>query len=669
MKYLGLLLALGLVGMPLVALATDQDDLSDAHALGPYDEVACNGASEDELDTGDPNNKFFPPFAFDTQEQSDDGGGSFSGQYTFPFSDEEVFQKFNRDSSQASEPKVNVTVAPTEVEQGQEVSVVASLADFRDNGASQNLSYAVSFAVNEISLQGIMAGGKKLPESPTGSACGLVTRSPGEDGDNDGMDDNWEAVYGLNPNDPSDAFADPDGDSASRFYSNADGETLEVTPETAGGPTGVANNLAEFVYDTDPRRADTDGDTILDGMEFIGFAGPSVTFKVDQPVGSAMTVRAFAVGVSTQQDAKKELENIIKLDSTLKTFFVSNGEHLRGQAQTTQDFVVPGGTATIEASFVGSEAEPDSFAYTYVVDGQEVQNPSSARHILEVQVDPEREPGQDIPYEIRAINPATGQLATLRGEIRVGENVILEPDPLEPPAGSPYTVHALLSSAHSADEYLFQWTIDGVLDERASGVGRATIGLIAPVTVGSVQEVGLKLFTIDASTPVGAATLEIGVALPSVEIELVPENPIEGDVVTAFARPHDFPLNFDSDGNGTNDATLLRYNWTVDGTNLAPDENAAGFSSVTLLAGNTESQHNVSISVQSVGAHPESAQAKKSFETGSSGTGIIARAERATSNLAAALFASTPRTAGVVVGGLTGAGLLGYVVVRKRRVV
>ncbi|MFH0830561.1 MAG: hypothetical protein V1895_00690 [Parcubacteria group bacterium] len=665
----GSLMALMLSGLtlPLATSASDSDDLSDAHALGPYDEVSCNGASEDELDTGDPNEDYFPPFEFDTSEQSDDGGGSFSGQYSFPFSDEEVFQQFNRDSERASEPRVNVTVAPTEVEPGQEVSIVASLADFRDNAGNQNLAYAVAFAVNEISLQGILAGGKKLPESPTGSACGLVTRTAASDQDRDGMDDNWESAYGLNPDDASDAFADPDGDSASKFYLNAEGETLTVTPETAGGPTGVMNNLAEFVYDTDPRRADTDGDNITDGMEIIGFGGSAVTFKVDQPIGSALTVRAFAVGVSTQQDAKKELANIIKLDSTLKTFFVSNGEHLRGQVKTQDKFAVPGSSVTVEASFVGSEAEPDSFAYTYVVDGQEVQNPSSARHLLEVQVDPERQPGQDIPYEIRAVNPATGQLATLRGVIHVGEAVTLQADPPAPPAGSPYTVHALLNSNTSTDDYLFEWTIDGVLDERASGVGRATIGLTAEASTGSTQEVALKLYSTDQSVQVGQATLAINVARPAVAIELVPDSPSEGDTVTAFARPADFPFNLDSDNDGSLDATLLRYDWSVDGTSLQPIESAAGFSSITFLAGSDGQEHSLNLSVRSLGERAESAQASKSFVTGAGGSGLAYNFRKTAGSLTASLIKNASQIAGVVTATLIVAGLLGYITVQRRR--
>lgn len=61
------------------------------------------------------------------------------------------------------------------------------------------------------------------------------------DEDGDGMDDDWEADYGLNSTDPSDAEDDPDLD--------------ELT------------NLQEYLNSTDPNSNDTDSDQIHDGWE------------------------------------------------------------------------------------------------------------------------------------------------------------------------------------------------------------------------------------------------------------------------------------------------------------------------------------------------------------------------------------------------------------------
>jgi hypothetical protein len=61
------------------------------------------------------------------------------------------------------------------------------------------------------------------------------------DSDHDGMPDDWELANGLNPNDPSDASQDPDGDGLT--------------------------NLQEYQLGTNPHLADTDGDGIRDGLE------------------------------------------------------------------------------------------------------------------------------------------------------------------------------------------------------------------------------------------------------------------------------------------------------------------------------------------------------------------------------------------------------------------
>ena len=61
------------------------------------------------------------------------------------------------------------------------------------------------------------------------------------DGDGDGMQDFWEAANGLDPNDPSDADGDLDGDGLS--------------------------NLGEFELGSNANIADTDGDWVNDGFE------------------------------------------------------------------------------------------------------------------------------------------------------------------------------------------------------------------------------------------------------------------------------------------------------------------------------------------------------------------------------------------------------------------
>ena len=71
------------------------------------------------------------------------------------------------------------------------------------------------------------------------------------DSDGDGMDDVWEVLHGLNPNDPSDALSDPDGDGVS--------------------------NIGEYRAGTDPNKRDTNGNGASDGWELLNGLNPTVT--------------------------------------------------------------------------------------------------------------------------------------------------------------------------------------------------------------------------------------------------------------------------------------------------------------------------------------------------------------------------------------------------------
>jgi len=75
------------------------------------------------------------------------------------------------------------------------------------------------------------------------------------DTDGDGMIDGWEGYYGLNANSAEDRDWDSDSDG---YDANRDGE---LSPEEKH------TNFEEFLMDTNPVKADTDGDNCTDGWE------------------------------------------------------------------------------------------------------------------------------------------------------------------------------------------------------------------------------------------------------------------------------------------------------------------------------------------------------------------------------------------------------------------
>ncbi|MEM7384391.1 MAG: LamG-like jellyroll fold domain-containing protein, partial [Verrucomicrobiota bacterium] len=96
-------------------------------------------------------------------------------------------------------------------------------------------------------------------------------RPPG-DADGDGMPDDWEVTFGLNPEDAADAALDPDGDT----LTNVQEFQLRTNPgakdtDEDGLDDNVETRTEVWVSETDtgtnPIRPDTDRDGLLDGVE------------------------------------------------------------------------------------------------------------------------------------------------------------------------------------------------------------------------------------------------------------------------------------------------------------------------------------------------------------------------------------------------------------------
>ena len=158
------------------------------------------------------------------------------------------------------------------------------------------------------------------------------------DTDGDGMPDAWETGHGLNPNDPADAYLDPDGD-------------------------GLAN-LDEYVNGTDPYVADTDGGGEPDLSEAVN--GRDGTNAADDVTGITVVSVAptegdgrggeqvlvlgsgFQPGTTVSFD-NQPAENVTFMNST--RLVVTTPTHALGAAAVTVANPAAGGTATLPAGF------------------------------------------------------------------------------------------------------------------------------------------------------------------------------------------------------------------------------------------------------------------------------------------------------------------------------
>ncbi|GEM_PF-3033509 len=135
---------------------------------------------------------------------------------------------------------------------GADLNIDASFSD----GASYNSTLSLT---NQTSTQytydsvAFLMGGSLNATQATFSNITVTTGNVGSnDSDNDGMNDTWETANGLNV--------------------GVDDSGLDA--DANGGPDGLTN-LQEFQLGTDPQKADTDGDAILDGAEVANGTDPN----------------------------------------------------------------------------------------------------------------------------------------------------------------------------------------------------------------------------------------------------------------------------------------------------------------------------------------------------------------------------------------------------------
>lgn len=135
--------------------------------------------------------------------------------------------------------------------------VTGVLGLLKSNDPSLSMSALRAEVLNSVaresSLEPLVASGGRLR-----------AMLPIIDNDNDGMHDNWELRFGLDPTNPADGALDSDSDGLSNlgeFQAGSNPQRSDTDDD------GLSDGDEVNVYGTDPLAADSDGDGLEDGEE------------------------------------------------------------------------------------------------------------------------------------------------------------------------------------------------------------------------------------------------------------------------------------------------------------------------------------------------------------------------------------------------------------------
>lgn len=135
-----------------------------------------------------------------------------------------------------------------------------------DKGTNYRTSNPAIAAVDAGGLVTARSSGVALLSAVNEGALGMLRIQvvASGDSDGDGLPDDWELAHGLDPNNPVDALADPDGDGLSTIDEYRLG-TDPFKADTDGD--GLSDGDEVNLYQTNPLLVDTDGDGLWDGLE------------------------------------------------------------------------------------------------------------------------------------------------------------------------------------------------------------------------------------------------------------------------------------------------------------------------------------------------------------------------------------------------------------------
>ncbi len=464
-KFGAFIVSAAMMVAPFFSVKPAQAQLTDDSGLAVDISKDCADIAEDQS-APDPGNVFPPDFVIDWPPFI---GPPFPTA-TYPLghldwkvnSFAEFFDSMGFiNNSQSTPPEVKITAASFGSHEGDPITLMAQPTSFQTK--PDQLDYAWWNVVkpegsNEetlYSLNGVVAGGEPftLRDKPfsDGTRCGVMTRKPTLDEDNDGMDDQWERRYsgkigGL------EAGADLDGDgyladsfqdnvtlAPYRIVSNSQGQDAKGAKKTkfTTGDNSF-DNLEEYIWGTNPTDPDTDDDGYPDEADVAGIGQMQLHYTPDLVAGQSQTVELDAMGETFLKGANENL--VTQIVAYRSNIAVNLSKQLSIQLAASTQSPQLGEPFQVQANLFGTDAIPASLEYTWsITDGTKniALNQEGAPcklvsfgNIVECNFGAgEVSSGDSVVYDLDVFDPLLGEHVKASLSVPIGNTLILSANP------------------------------------------------------------------------------------------------------------------------------------------------------------------------------------------------------------------------------------------------